>query len=34
MDSSEGLHKITEQNSLFQYIKFYLIKLLINRTVL
>jgi hypothetical protein len=30
MTSSEGLLKITEQNSLFQYIKLYLIKLLIK----
>jgi hypothetical protein len=34
MDSSQGLLKITEQNILFQYVKLYLIKLLLNRTVM
>ena len=34
MDSSQGLLKINEQNTLFQYIKLYLIKLLVDRTVM
>ena len=34
MDSSKGLLKISEQKILFQYIKLYLLKLLINRTVM
>ena len=34
MDNSPGLLKITEQNILFQYIKLYLIKLLVNRTIM
>jgi hypothetical protein len=33
MDNSEGLMKITEQNTLFLYIKLYLGKLLVNRVV-
>jgi hypothetical protein len=33
IDRSEGLQKLGEQKSLFLYIKLYLVKLLINRTV-
>jgi hypothetical protein len=33
MDSSTGLHKISEQNYLFLYIKLYLVKLLIGKAV-
>ena len=34
MDSSQGLLKIDEQNTLFLYIKLYLVKLLISRALL
>ena len=33
LESSHGLHKISEQNALFHYIKLYIAKHLINRTV-
>jgi len=34
MDSSQGLLKINEQNILFQYIKLYLIKLILDKTIM